>query len=54
VLELKEGESSDPALQGRIAETLREATKIRGEVRISPPGTLAPGAKRIDDRRIWR
>jgi phenylacetate-CoA ligase len=54
VVELAEGASAEAGLSERIAETLREAIKVRGEVRISPRGTLPEGAKRIDDRRTWR
>jgi phenylacetate-CoA ligase len=54
VVELAEGSSSEAGLEGRIADALREAIKVRGEVRISPRGTLPEGAKRIDDRRTWR
>src|SRR5438874_785969 len=54
LLELAEGASADEALLSRIAETLREAVKVRGEVRVAPAGTLSQGAKRIDDRRTWR
>jgi phenylacetate-CoA ligase len=54
VVELAEGASSEAGLSERIAETLREAIKVRGEVRISPRGTLPEGSKRIDDRRSWR
>jgi len=54
VVELAEGSSAEAGLSERIAETLREAIKVRGEVRISPRGTLPEGAKRIDDRRTWR
>lgn len=38
----------------RIAEALREEIKIRGEVRIVPAATIASGARKIDDRRVWR
>jgi phenylacetate-CoA ligase len=54
VVELAEGASPEPALEARIADALREAIKVRGDVRISPRGTLPEGAKRIDDRRTWR
>ncbi|MFL5309039.1 MAG: phenylacetate--CoA ligase family protein [Myxococcales bacterium] len=54
VVELAEGASAETGLSDRIAETLREAIKVRGEVRISPRGTLGEGSKRIDDRRTWR
>ena len=54
VLELAEGAAADDALLSRISETLREAVKVRGDVRVAPPGTIPQGAKRVDDRRIWR
>jgi phenylacetate-coenzyme A ligase PaaK-like adenylate-forming protein len=54
VVELKEDAPAESGLPDRIAEALREAIKVRGEVRISPRGTLAEGAKRIDDRRTWQ
>jgi hypothetical protein len=46
-----------PAAEGlaeRLAEALREEVKVRGEVRLAPAGTLPEGAKRIDDRRVWK
>jgi phenylacetate-CoA ligase len=49
------GPAGDPAaLAGRIGEALREAVKVRGEVRIVAAGTLPAGGKKIDDRRVWR
>jgi phenylacetate-CoA ligase len=54
VVELAEGTAADDALLSRMAETLREAVKVRGDVRAAPAGTIAQGAKRIDDRRTWR
>ena len=54
VVELAEGAAPEAGLSDRIADTLREAMKVRGEVRISPRGTLPEGSKRIDDRRTWR
>jgi hypothetical protein len=27
--------------------------KVRGQVEITQPGTIAQGTKRIDDRRVW-
>ncbi len=45
--------AGDPgALCERLAEALRDAVKVRGEVRIVP--ALPAGVKRIDDRRVWR
>ena len=47
--------AGDPAgLAERIAAALRDAVKVRGEVRFVDAGTLAPGAKRVDDRRVWK
>src|SRR5437899_5444532 len=54
VVELAEGAAPEAGLSDRIADTMREAMKVRGEVRISPRGTLPEGSKRIDDRRTWR
>jgi len=47
VLELQPGTVIDTAA---VAEALREAIKVRGEVRI---GSVPEGSKRIDDRRVW-
>jgi phenylacetate-CoA ligase len=45
----------DPAsLAARLADALREAVKVRGEIRFVPAGTIAEGAKRVDDRRVWK
>ncbi len=41
-------------LAGRLAEALREEIKVRPEVRVVAVGTIPPGAKRIDDRRVWK
>ena len=40
-------------LAERMADALREAIKVRGEVRFVPVGTIVEGAKRVDDRRVW-
>jgi phenylacetate-coenzyme A ligase PaaK-like adenylate-forming protein len=48
VLELTPGAAVDVAL---VAEALRDAVKVRGEVRA---GEVAQNAKRIDDRRVWK
>jgi len=34
-----------------VAQTLRDVTKLRGEVRLLAPGTLANDGKIIEDRR---
>jgi phenylacetate-CoA ligase len=41
-------------LAARLLEALREELKVRPEVRLVPPGEIPPGAKRIDDRRVWK
>jgi hypothetical protein len=41
-------------LPERLAEALREEVKVRGEVKVAPAGTIPDGAKRIDDRRVWK
>ncbi len=42
------------ALASRLAEALREEVKVKGDVRAAPAGTIPPGVKRIDDRRVWK
>jgi phenylacetate-CoA ligase len=46
--------ADEPAFRARLADALREAAKVRGEVRLVAAGTLSPTAKRIDDRRVWK
>ena len=41
-------------LAKRLAEALREAVTVRGEVELVPEGTLAQDAKKLDDRRVWK
>jgi phenylacetate-CoA ligase len=41
-------------LAARISEALREEVKVRGHVDIVPRGTLPEGAKRLEDRRVWK
>jgi phenylacetate-CoA ligase len=53
-VELAAGAAADPQLTGRIADALREAVKVRGEVRVVAPGSIPEGAKRLDDRRVWK
>ena len=40
-------------VEASLVEAIREVMKLRGEVRVVPPGTIPEGAKRIDDRRTW-
>jgi phenylacetate-CoA ligase len=51
-------EVPDPGKAGdlapRFAEALREELKVRSDVRLVAPGTIPPGAKRIEDKRVWK
>jgi phenylacetate-CoA ligase len=42
------------ALTARLAEALRDEVKLKADVRGAAAGTIPPGAKRIDDRRVWK
>jgi phenylacetate-CoA ligase len=42
------------ALKAALAETLKDVLKVRGEVQLVAPGTIAAGAKKIVDRRVWK
>ena len=53
-VELDVPAAGEAGLLARIAEALREEVKVRGEVRTVPGGSLPEGAKRIDDRRVWK
>jgi hypothetical protein len=49
------GEAADQgALKSKLADALRDVLKVRGEVQIAAPGTIAPGASKIVDRRVWK
>ena len=43
---------ADAAAAGMV-EAVRVVMKLRGEVRVVPPGTIPEGVKKIDDRRTW-
>jgi phenylacetate-CoA ligase len=51
-------EVADPAgageLAARLADALREEIKVRPEVHLVAVGTLPAGAKRLEDRRVWK
>lgn len=52
-----EVEAPDPAAPGlaqAIGEALREELKVRGEVRLVGMGSIPEGAKKVDDRRVWK
>jgi phenylacetate-CoA ligase len=51
-VELSPGASAEP-LSASIVEAIRDVMKLRGDIRVVPSGTIAPNAKRIDDRRKW-
>jgi phenylacetate-CoA ligase len=51
-VELTPGTGADQA-SGALVEAIRDVMKLRGEVRVVPPGTIPTGAKKIDDRRTW-
>lgn len=54
LIELVPEASADPDLPERLNKALDALVKVRGRVEIAPRGTLPQGAKRIDDRRVWR
>ncbi len=54
LVELSAEMADRSALQARLAEALKDALKVRGEVQIVATGTIAPGAKKILDRRVWK
>jgi phenylacetate-CoA ligase len=51
-VELAPGASAEQ-MSDSMVEAIREVMKLRGAIRVVPPGTIAPGAKKIDDRRKW-
>jgi phenylacetate-CoA ligase len=45
---------ADPAaVEAGLPGAIRDVMKLRGEVRIVPPGTIVDGAKKIEDQRKW-
>ncbi len=53
-VELAESVQDQNAWTAKLAEALREALKVRGEVHVVPSGTLPSGAKKISDQRVWK
>jgi phenylacetate-CoA ligase len=51
-VELAPGTGAEP-LSAAMVDAIRDVMKLRGEVRVVPAGTIAPGGKKIDDRRRW-
>lgn len=48
-----EAKAQDPALAARVADTLQEVTKLKGEVELAAPGTLPNDGKVIADERTY-
>jgi phenylacetate-CoA ligase len=53
LVELAPEVRADSGLTERLGKALDALIKVRGQVEITPPGTIAQGTKRIDDRRVW-
>ena len=53
-LRLETRHTADEALKARIAEAVRDVTKLRGEVQLVLPGTLANDGKVIEDARSYQ
>jgi phenylacetate-coenzyme A ligase PaaK-like adenylate-forming protein len=53
-LEYEVEAAGDAALVARLTEALQAEIKVRGEVRLVPPGSLPAGSKKLDDRRVWK
>jgi len=53
IVEVNFGAKAD-GLRDRIADALRELLHVRGEVELVAPGTIPAGAKKIDDKRVWK
>ena len=51
-VELTAGADAEGVRAGMV-EAIRDVMKLRGDVEVAPPGTIAAGAKKIDDRRKW-
>ena len=48
-----ESEGGDPTIAGAIAASVRDVCKLRGEIEIVAPGTLANDGKVIEDARTY-
>ena len=48
------GEAASAALSQRLAEAIRDVTKLRGEVELVPPGSLPNDGKVIEDARSYQ
>ena len=52
-IELKEETSQPEKLREEIEKSIRDVTKLRGDVQFVRKGTIPDGAKKIDDHRTW-
>jgi phenylacetate-CoA ligase len=52
-IELKEERSQPEKLKEEIEKSIRDVTKVRGEVQFVPRGTIPEGTKKIEDQRTW-
>jgi phenylacetate-CoA ligase len=52
--EVADASAAPAGLAERLAEALREELKVRAEVLLVAPGAIPEGAKRLDDRRVWK
>jgi phenylacetate-CoA ligase len=53
LVELAAG-APEEGLAERLEAALHEQLKVRGGVELVPPGTIPAGARKIDDRRVWK
>ena len=51
-VELADGADA-AAVERALPDAVRDVMKLRGEVRVRPPGAIPDGAKKIDDQRKW-
>jgi phenylacetate-CoA ligase len=52
-IELKEEVLQPEKLKEEIESSIRDVMKLRGDVQITPKGTIPEGAKKIEDQRTW-
>jgi phenylacetate-CoA ligase len=50
---VESAQGSEAAVVQAMPEAIREVMKVRGEVQVVSAGSIADGAKKIDDRRRW-
>jgi phenylacetate-CoA ligase len=53
-LHVETAQLADEGLKGRVSEAVRDVTKLRGEVHLVAPGTLANDGKVIEDARSYQ